>query len=184
MQGTLYHTVEDRSNPDDIEESAPFKCTKGWLGDGYYFWDTFIINAHWWGDHCYNGSYIICKTEYKIEDNEFLDLVGNTSQMEEFRNIVNTIKEEYCAEKDITVPFVIKWLQNKKLFRYKAIRANGVRSKSNKNAEYTANIRFTEGNHAYLDLCPPIQVCVIDKSILVLPMKIVYPHYYCDGYTI
>lgn len=44
MDRILYQTVEDRNNPDDVEQHGPFLCTNkmAWLGHGYYFWDTFI----------------------------------------------------------------------------------------------------------------------------------------------
>ena len=36
-----YQTLENRSNPDQIEEQGPFLCRhkNAWLGEGYYFWD-------------------------------------------------------------------------------------------------------------------------------------------------
>ena len=48
----LYQTVDDRRNIKYVLENAPFKCTRNdaWLGEGYYFWDTFINFAHWWGE--------------------------------------------------------------------------------------------------------------------------------------
>ena len=39
-----YQTLENRNNPDQIEEQGPFLCNRksAWLGEGYYFWDSFI----------------------------------------------------------------------------------------------------------------------------------------------
>lgn len=54
---TLYQTVEDRNNPSEIETEGPFLCVRNnaWLGRGYYFWDTFVELAHWWGNTIYQG---------------------------------------------------------------------------------------------------------------------------------
>ena len=59
----LYQTLDDNDNADYVEQNAPFPCDRknSWLGTGYYFWDTFIENAHWWGEVNYKNSYIICK---------------------------------------------------------------------------------------------------------------------------
>ena len=42
MNRIIYQTVEDRGNPDYVEQHGPFICTNknAWLGEGYYFWDT------------------------------------------------------------------------------------------------------------------------------------------------
>ena len=46
----IFQTLEDRNNPDEVESQGPFICTNNpWLGKGYYFWDTFLDLAHWWG---------------------------------------------------------------------------------------------------------------------------------------
>lgn len=48
---TLFQAVKDLDNPDEIEQNGPFKCRRedAWLGEGYYFWDSFVELAHWWG---------------------------------------------------------------------------------------------------------------------------------------
>lgn len=39
MNRIIYQTVEDRENPDYVEQHGPFICTNknAWLGEGYYF---------------------------------------------------------------------------------------------------------------------------------------------------
>ena len=60
----LYQTVEDRGNPKEILNNGPFQCTRSpWLGNGYYFWDSFIELAHWWGRQGYHGQYVITKID-------------------------------------------------------------------------------------------------------------------------
>ena len=55
MSSNLYQTLEDRSNIDYVEENGPFICRRNsaWLGIGYYYWDTFVDNAHLWGEKIY-----------------------------------------------------------------------------------------------------------------------------------
>ncbi len=48
----VYQTLEDRfTDLDKLEREGPYICSweNSWLGDGYYFWEAFIENAHWWG---------------------------------------------------------------------------------------------------------------------------------------
>jgi hypothetical protein len=65
---TIYQTLENRGNLDFIENNGPFICKRNnaWLGTGYYFWESFIENAHWWGKECnnYPNGYVICKAIY------------------------------------------------------------------------------------------------------------------------
>lgn len=62
----IYQTLEDKDNDEEIERHGPYFCSvyeidgspkKGskepWLGGGYYFWDTRINDAHWWGRTVY-----------------------------------------------------------------------------------------------------------------------------------
>ena len=62
----IYQTLEDRQNYDDVEKHGPYFCCardangtpksgvkEPWLGEGYYFWDTRIADAQWWGNTIY-----------------------------------------------------------------------------------------------------------------------------------
>ena len=67
-----YQTLENRNNPDKIEEQGPFLCShkNAWLGKGYYFWDSFIENAHWWGQKGarYKNGYVICESTFELDE--------------------------------------------------------------------------------------------------------------------
>ena len=41
---TIYQTLENRDNADEVERDGPFLCNRknAWLGTGYYFGDTFV----------------------------------------------------------------------------------------------------------------------------------------------
>lgn len=176
---TIFHTVEDRENIDYVEQNAPFKCKSksAWLGEGYYFWDSFIELARWWGSHRYNNLYFICKTICSYNKDDVLDLYNNIEQIQDFRKTTTLLKEQFS--KRVTVPFVIAFLKEKKLFSYKAIRANAINS-----FKGSEKLKFVEGNSAYLDLIPAIQICVLDKSVLQHPLKIIYPQKYSEEFTL
>jgi hypothetical protein len=47
----VFQTLENRgTNQTHLEQGGPYIChwENSWLGDGFYFWDTFLENAHWW----------------------------------------------------------------------------------------------------------------------------------------
>lgn len=74
----IYQTLEDRQNYEEIEAHGPYFCSeryqngilkKGvkepWLGEGYYFWDSRISDAQWWGDTIYSKKgYVIWLVMY------------------------------------------------------------------------------------------------------------------------
>lgn len=54
-------------------------CVKSepWLAEGYYFWESFISNAEYWGkSHCH-GNYDIYCGEYDSNDPKCLNLIDN-----------------------------------------------------------------------------------------------------------
>lgn len=71
-------------------------------------------------------------------------------------------------------------------FVYKAIRALGANSISSRYSDNYVFFRFhfKKGNPAFLDLRPPVQVCLIEKRALSLQnYKIVYPYDYIENYA-
>lgn len=172
MIGTiLYQTVANK-HKNNIENMAPFKCTRAdaWLGDGYYFWDTFIELAHQWGVCALKNNYIICKTHTKCHAEEILDLVGNTTQIKDLRDI--TLQLEKTYNKRLTVPFVMHYLRERLAFPYKAIRIQSHNNFSQLTTQYKRV--FIDGRRECFLMCPSIQYCVIDRTILELPVKVVY----------
>lgn len=177
-QRVLYQTLGDRGNTNDVERCAPYECTRedAWLGRGFYFWDTFIELAHLWGKCSYKNNYYICSVRCEYNNDDILDLVGNTEQISDLRRIATLLEAVYG--KPLTIPFVIAYLRSKTTFTYKMIRAE---SQDTFSALVSFRRFFIEGRRPYLNLCPAIQCCVLDKSILKLPIKIVFPQDYCEG---
>ncbi len=183
----VYQTLEDRDNADEIEHHGPYRCNRAdaWLGEGFYFWETFLENAHWWGNSTYPGNYIICKAVCDFEESKCLDLVGNTAQIEEFRKSFELLKLQKLATDTTTVARILQFLRTKtKLSDIEACRAYGIGSKS-KDSQFGQTINFVRNKPQYLDLIPAIQICFYRTNALNLRnYKIVYPEDYIDGYAV
>lgn len=116
---TIYQTLEDRDNDEEICNHGPYFCTlkdtngnnkKGtrepWLGEGYYFWDTRIEDAKWWGREVYKQSYIICETQYDQNSELLFDTLGNISHLDEFLKCAKLIRDKHPQDR-VSVPLVI-----------------------------------------------------------------------------
>lgn len=181
METTVYQTIESTKDKDKIIREAPFLCEddpkelKEWLGSGYYFWDTFIELAYWWGRVHYlkrHKHYAICKTKLKCDSDAILDLVGNLEQVKDVQEIIHQMR--VCPEfnsKTFKAQLVINYIRNILKVPYKAIRAYGENSSRDKSIK---DFRLKFSSQAFLNLCPEVQICVIDKSILDLPVEIVF----------
>ncbi len=188
---TLYQTLQDRGNPDDILATAPFACKwqNTWLGEGYYFWDTFIENAHWWGDVRYKSDYIISKFTCDFDTNICFDLVGDTEQMLDFSNSIEYLKGEKLINDKTIVSRVINHLKTKvDGFNFQAIRVYGIKSISEYKEEYKKyrhRLIFELSKPQYLDYKPAIQICIYEKTGLNLrDVCIVFPDEYNMDYLV
>lgn len=187
----LYQTLKDKGNPDYIEDNAPFICKweNAWLGNGYYFWDTFIENAHWWGKVRHNNSYVICGAECDFSSDLCFDLVGDTEHMQDFDDTVNLLKEKKLVDENTTVSRIINFLKEKiPDFKFEAIRVYGIKSISDYNEEYKKykhRLIFEVSKPQYLDYKPAIQLCLFKKTSLNLRnLKIEFPDEYNPDYII
>lgn len=90
MLKKLYQTLEDRGNPDEVNEKGPFSCNwpNTWLGDGFYYWDHFFSNALWWGNHRYDENCIICEANCDYSTNTCFDLVGTVEHLQQFKDSI------------------------------------------------------------------------------------------------
>lgn len=183
---TIYQTVEDRNNPDNIERDAPYLCQacNAWLGDGYYFWDTLIENAHWWGrSHYYRKNYVIVEFNCdSINEGKCYDLYGNMEHLRKFKQYIDLLKQQSLFSDEDTVSKVINYLKDKTDFLkyYEAIRAYGHNSK-----RYKQFVLFEKGKDFGLELTPAVQLCLFRKTSLNLSEgRIVFPESYNTEYTI
>lgn len=183
----LYQTLEDNYNPDPIEQEGPFICNRkdAWLGKGYYFWDTFIELAHWWGNHYYKDSYIICHAICDYRYDECYDLT-NPETIKEFSEIINAIRKQNIPLTNKTVPTIINYLKSINQFPYMVIRANAMNTIAADNPHFTKfKMPFQSKYPAYLDLRPPYQLCFLTKKAFNLrDYRIVHPPEYTEGYVV
>ena len=179
---TIYQTLEDRDNDEEVQEHGPYWCDlyeadgkkkegikEPWLGAGYYFWDTLIENAHWWGKKIYlrkKAKYIICQSQYDSHSPHLFDLVGNVSHSHELVKCVALIEENGKGQKR-SFPQVLAYLKQHADFRYKAIRARPHPLKF-----VSANIYFP-GGQMELEKLDKVQIFFFDKSLFIAPFEIV-----------
>lgn len=147
-----------------------------WLGVGYYFWDSIIADARWWGETHYHFNYIIARSFYNAWSDDYLDLT-DVAQRDDFFIAYFAMKEK--GVKNISLPKYIEIRKNKdKEFQYKAIKAWPFPS---------AGVNVTEipfpDNRFSLKRYSRIQICVIDKSFLHEgKFEVVEEHNRCNEY--
>ena len=190
MTDVLYQTLEDRSNPDEVERHGPYRCTNSdaWLGPGYYFWYYFIDLAHWWGRTVYPvTSYMICRQTGDIDGNpEILDLYADFGMIDAVRQYVMKIKGTY-NQNSIIVKTVLEHMRKIGILDdYKAIRIEGNNSTNQDYLLTEQRLKFKSGNRqsVYFDMVPPVQVCVYDKSVLNEDFKVIFPDEYNIDYAV
>jgi len=187
----VYQTLENRDNPDYVEKNGPFSCERrnAWLGDGYYFWDSFIENAHWWGCEGarYSNGYFICKALYDLDDAKCFNLIDNPEHFDMFNKTKSLMTEKglYVPNKT-TVARIIEYIKNTlKIFKYDAVRVYGINSKSFSSPYSNRTLFDTNHNTKYLDSLPAIQICFYTKTSLGLrDFKLIYPAEYSEDYLV
>lgn len=175
----LYQTLENRENADEVENRGPFLCERSdaWLTEGYYFWETFIKNAHEWGKNIYNGNYFICCSKIDYNKVKLYDL-NETQTLTEFGEMAEQIAKK--RGKEITVRGVLEFLIKNTTFKYDVIRVTG---ESFYNTKKLPFIYKKYPNR--LSLYPAVQVCIRKKNILGKNnFHIVYPVSYMQDYVI
>ena len=187
----IYQTLEDRQNYGEVEEHGPYFCyarydngmpkrsvKEPWLGEGYYFWDTRIADAQWWGDTVYSKKgYIICHTTYDQHSPLLYDLVGDMKHFDEFVECAELIKEKFDTKR-VSFSTVLTYMKKLPEFDYKAIRVWP--------HPYTiekTNIKFP-GDKLVLSKTDKIQICFFDKTLLKNPYKIVEKKTFVANQTI
>lgn len=180
---TLYQTLEDCDNVDYVEANGPFpgNVRDTWLGKGYYFWDTFINSAHFWGRIsylCAGKEYIIAQSNVLLPAEKVLNLLEPTDLVK-FAAWRDEYRRTFPKSK-ITIERVLTHAENimGSKFPYIAVRAEfrdciNIRDYQD---------RISPNGKAYLDLKPPIQVCIKDKNIIGKDnFKVIYPESYIDN---
>lgn len=178
----IFQTLEYRGNEDEVKKHGPYLCAltdaygnrktgikEPWLGEGYYFGDTNIADARWWGENCYkNKGYIIGITKYDQHSPLLFDMVGNMSQLNDFFECAEYIRER-GHKKKITFSYVFSILKKFANFEYKAVRVWPYPLKNSFNEDYY--IKFPGKTAAIIKLTK-IQICFFDTTLLTFPFDI------------
>lgn len=176
---TLYQTLANRHNPSEIEKHGPYKCTnkkRSWLGVGYYFGDTFIELAHWWGNFggCHNGNYIICESIRPYDEEVVFDLHDNVNHINDFKGYYY----ELLKTGEYTVSGALEHLKRHTNFcdKYIAIRIRGDHSTS---SIPNSKVPFILRRKPFYNLVPPIQICYFNcPDISKWDYRVIYPEEY------
>lgn len=174
MKTIGHHTIEKRNTSDYIIKNGPFPTVdrNPYLGKGFYFWDNNYQFAKVWGNTRYNGNYIICKATLHLDNEIFLDLVGNRENIMYFEKLIKKLNRENWP-----IGKFIEFLKEKELdknlkgiFPFKAIRALDYDKDNFK------KYKFAEGKAGYTSLRPIFIICLFEKTELLLSdFKIIYP---------
>jgi hypothetical protein len=107
------------------------------------------------------------------------DLHGNQRHLLEFKNVCDEIINSGTSTWDkLKVPEVIEFLKRRGIFKYKSIRALGLRS-IHQNSDFYHVLFFEPRLPSVLDLLPPVQICLIEKNALSLnSYRVVFPEEY------
>ncbi len=185
---TIYQTLEDRDDPEYVENNGPFLCNRknAWLSSGYYFWESYEDNAHWWGAGYSNG-YIVCKAEIAYDIQNCFDLIDNIEHKEQLDQAAQMMAAKGIPKHQITVGNIIQFLRDRnfKSFEYKGVRAIGNRVRA-ADSPFSKTLKFTANHHAYIDLRPPVQICLFTKKSLGFRhFRIIFPEdYVVDDYLV
>lgn len=191
MLTEIFQTLEYRGNETEVEQHGPYFCSahypngsmktgikEPWLGEGYYFWDTRINDARWWGNEVYKRKgYIICRTLYDQYSPLLFDLLGIASHFDEFVECANYIKKQTNTEK-LKVAVVLSYLKNHASFDYKAIRVW-----PNPKNYKDIGIEFP-GEKMMVGSMDKIQICFFDNTLLTQPYIVVEKVCFAENQTI
>lgn len=178
-----YHNCRDEGGYDFLRENVPFLSGEGdnqWLTQGYYFWTDDIYWAERW-----NPGKKTTISKFTItfhEDNELLDLVGNTKQLFEFQEMREKVAGNLNIKNvsKITVSQVIAFFRklneqtkSSGIFPYLAVKAQDAPH----NGSFP-EMRFTTSRREHLCFATRQQMCIfahakdrIDFSCFMSPKE-------------
>lgn len=171
----------------DPPRTKPWWCkdSEAWLGCGYYFWEHYIENAHWWGDLWYARKgldYKIYKSAYENNEDTCFNLVDNYEHKDTLKNAIELMKVERLYNADTTtVGRVIAYLIGINIFKFKATRMqHPSRSLDNK---FSDSINVDKKRR--FDLLPQVQVCFYDMTLIQNGgYSLIFPEQYPTGYLV
>lgn len=157
----LHHTCKQDGGEDFVLENAPFlakddpaKKKYQFLGEGYYFWEDDVEQAHKWGKTHYKNCYFIVEFDCEIDEVYLLDLTSREGQkmisfyQKEIKERLSKIPNNKKSYQNWTLSQLIKFLFSSKngiKFEYKYI-------KTKDNTASVDKIKFVNSkeNHTHL----------------------------------
>jgi len=183
----LYQTVKDKGNPKEIKENGPILCSNddAWLGHGYYFWDTFEDLGHWWGQYKLRVPYMLWKALCDFDTKSCLDLHGEPEHLALFISMIKLVKDQNIEDdpENTTVSDVLYYIRNVVgINHFTSVRVSGELSIGAKNLTYNLKLPFEIGKNQFLNLLPPIQLCIYDlEAMNFREHDLIYPDHYMDA---
>ena len=165
MPLSIYQTIEQRSDQSDgeIVEQGPILCQDAlaWLGKGYYFWDTSLENAHWWGRVHYQNNYVVCGAEMDLDTDTCFDFMGCVAHGAWFIEQMQVIKSRLGSPALVPIVQVLELLFRMPGFTFAAVRANGLPIENRPPIEAA----FPYERYG-VDLYNRTQICIRDLSLV------------------
>lgn len=137
------------------------------LGKGYYFWDTDIKAAKWWGKSHYEGAYRVCRSHYDAHSEHYFDLVGNMEHIQILSRCYHKLQQRKKEDYSIAeVLELIKLYIPKFKDIYWAIRA---RPMTKRYPDSKMDIPFARGedNKLFISCATRVQVCITNLDFLL-----------------
>lgn len=162
---------------------TPIKCSTSdaRLGHGYYFWDSIIDAAHWWGGVHYGGNYIICQSFYDAHSDKLFDLLGNLAHRDELKEFSDGLHRMYPEDMSLAQILAIMNARNKFNQRFWAIRAEFIKVEAppDKNLDFIVSPPVREKGRTTVMHCGNrVQLCVTNLDFLLEgAYTAIYPEY-------
>lgn len=161
----LYQAI---SSKEETIPKEPIYCSSedARLGQGYYFWDTDIQTAKWWGESHYEGAYRVCQSHYDAHSEHYFDLFGNVKHIQILsrchRKLQQRKKEDYSIAEVLES---MKLLIPEFIDIYWAIRARPMMPYPDSKMD----IPFAKGkdNKPFISCATRVQVCVTNLDFLL-----------------
>lgn len=162
----LYQAI---SYKEETIPKIPIHCSSedARLGQGYYFWDTDIEAAKWWGESHYEGAYRVCRSHYDAHSEHYFDLVGNVQHIkilgECYHKLQQRKKEDYSIGEVLEL---MKCVIPEFRDTYWAIRAHPMNKRY---LDSKMDIPFAKGEDKklFISCATRVQVCVTNLDFLL-----------------
>lgn len=167
-----HHTCLNEGSIDYLLSQTPFLSNKTegkvpFLGVGYYFWDDNIKQAHKWGVDHYNRVYCIVEFSLQIDDNIFLDLVGNRAHSRYFYSLLGKFEKRGIKTDKWKIGEFIEFLKNLRqsnmeIFPFNIVRAQDFLPKMNDEHKFNFN---QTSSFTYLD--QRVLICYFKREDII-----------------